>query len=104
MRGSLATNGVSVSMASNQRLAVSPLGEIYEDALTIEAFLKNRTKSNEANSLLCSRLMARQEYRQQAISYLAWKRGVTPEEMIEQILTGKAEHLSPEECWDVAED
>jgi hypothetical protein len=24
--------------------------------------------------------------------------------MIEQILTGKAEHLSPEECWDVAED
>lgn len=92
-------------MASEQkRLLVSPLGEIYRDALLIESFLKNRTIANEANSLLCSRLMSRAGYREKSIAYLAWKRGISPEEMVQQILSGSAEHLTAQECWEIGEE
>ena len=88
-------------MADPKRLMVAPLGEIYDNALEIEAFLKNRTKALEANSLLCARLMSRKEYRDNAIAYLAWKRGISADDMVKQILLGEAEHLTAQECWEV---
>ena len=95
-------NGVKERVADpTKRLQVSPLGELYGDALKIEAFLKNRTEATEANSLLCARLMSRDEYRQKSIEYLAWKRGISAEQMRQDILLGNAEHLTPQECWEV---
>ena len=75
------------------RLYIAPLGEAYEDALRIEAWLKNRTVASEASSLLSARLMSRQSYREKMIGYLATKRGISPEELTQQILSGEAKPM-----------
>jgi len=82
--------------ASN-RFHIQPLGELYHDALTIEAWLKGRTLAAEGNSLLCSTLMRRQDYRDKALEELAEKRGITPEQLKRQILTGEAIALTAED-------
>ena len=68
-------------MPKDNRVKIQPLGEMYADALAIEAFLKDRTEAAEANSLLCSTLQRRHEYREEAIAYLAKKRNVSPEKL-----------------------
>jgi hypothetical protein len=95
------TSGVDISplkakdrMASD-RFWVSALGEPYMDMLTIEAWLKRRTLAAEGNSLLCAKLMQRQAYREQLITELARKRGISFEQMWDDILLGRAEPLSP---------
>ena len=84
-------------MAKGDRLYLPALGEIYDDALRVEAYLKNRTMATEGNSLLCSILMKHAQYREEAVRYLARKRRITYEEMIEQILSEEAEELSTED-------
>lgn len=84
-------------MAKLERLYVSPLGETYIDALTIEAWIKNRSISMEAQSLLCSALMKRAGYRDAILEELARKRGISVDALKDQILTGRAEILTGDE-------
>jgi len=83
-----------------KRIFISPMGEAYLDALTIEAWLKNRSVSMEAQSLLCAMLKKRQEYREKMVAELAEKRGIPPSELKAQILAGKAEILEPGDMGD----
>ena len=90
-------------LAMAARLQVPFLGEHYNDMLSIEAWIKDRSAPAEAQSLLCSALMRREAVRQAIIARLAEKRGITPEELIRDILLGKASQLSAEEYAKVQE-
>ena len=79
------------------RLQVPYLGEHYNDLLLIEAWIKNRSAPNEAQSLLCSALMKREATRTSIIERLAQKRGLSAAALTAQILAGTAEHLAQEE-------
>lgn len=96
-------NKIEIMAKKVERLYVSPMGELYMDALKIEAWLKNRTLSNEANSLLCAALMKRDDYRNRALAELAQKRGISVEQLKAQILTDKAEIMTGSEYADVLE-
>lgn len=80
-----------------ERFYVSYLGEYYDDALTLEAAIKNRTKSAEAASLLSSKLQERKERRHEMIQYLADKRGISFREMLIKLLSGDYQPLTAEE-------
>lgn len=79
------------------RYYISQLGEPYFDMLKVEAWLKQRTMAAEGNSLLCSSLMRREEYRNQLIQEVARKRGIPFQQMWDDILTGRVKPMSPEE-------
>jgi len=78
-------------------------GEYYDDALTVESVLKNRSKSQEASSLLCAKLQERKPKRDEMIQYLADKRGISFKEMWNLILGGKYEPFSSEELAKISE-
>lgn len=78
-------------------LRIQNLGEPYSDALIVEAFLKDRTVAAEANSLLCSTLYRRRDDRRTMVEELARKRGIGYEEMWDQIVTGEAQQMMPEQ-------
>lgn len=82
---------------SRYRVSIADMGEYYYDMLMVEAKLKGRTLTAEANSLLCSNLAKRTEARQQMLNHLAWKRGISPEEVARRILTDTLEPPTPEE-------
>lgn len=79
------------------RLQVPDLGEPYNDRLTVEAFLKDNSPTQEAASLLRSKLMEREAFRSKLVQELATKRGISFDEMWSQILTGKAQKMTPDE-------
>lgn len=80
-----------------ERQYINYLGEFYDDALAIEAAIKNRSKTAEATSLLCSKLQEREVKRTAMVQYLANKRGITFDEMWNLILTGKYEPITGDE-------
>lgn len=86
---------------ASERIYISKPGEYYYDQLTIEAWLKGNTVAGEAKSLLCARLMQRKEYREEMIDWLARKRGVSRQELIDAILSGTADELNPNEYQEV---
>lgn len=79
----------------NDRLTLPSLGEECQDLLTVDAEINMRTPAQQAHSLLCGRLQARREDIKNRVSYLAKKRGVTFDEMWEQLLKGEGEKISP---------
>jgi hypothetical protein len=88
---------------ATDRFYINYIGECYDDALVVEAILKNRTKAAEAASLLCAKLQEREARRNYMVQYLANKRGISFEDMWNQLLTGKYEPLSTEEFTKVKE-
>jgi hypothetical protein len=90
-------------MAEEKRLQVPALGEWYEDLLSIDSVVNNRTKVVQAQSLLCSKLQERESLINKRVEYLARKRGLTFESMWDQILTGTYQKLSPEDYKEVLE-
>ncbi|MFG6100502.1 hypothetical protein SPB21_35015 [Leptothoe sp. ISB3NOV94-8A] len=80
-----------------KRFQMPFLGEYYNDLLAIEAWLKDRSAPTEAQNMLCSALTEREATRNAIIERLARKRGISAEALIDQILAGTAEHLTPEE-------
>ena len=86
------------------RFYITALGEVYHDALKIEAWIKNRTMAQEGNSLLCSALMKREAYRDRVVDYLATKRGLTREKLVELILTDQAPILTAADYTAIVED
>lgn len=88
---------------ATDRFYIAPLGEYYDECLTVEAFIKKRTLANEGNSLLCAKLMEREQKREKILARLAKKRGISPETLWNDIVTGKAEHMSRDEFRELRE-
>lgn len=84
-------------MPRRERFSIAPIGEFYRDLLEVDAWINARTASTQANSLLCSKLQEREGRIRERVSYLAKKRGISPEEMWLQIVKGEAVDLSPDE-------
>ncbi len=85
------------AMAEDKRLQVPALGEWYDDLLTIDSTINNRTKVMQAQSLLCAKLQERESVISKRVEYLAKKRGLKFEAMWDALLTGEYQRLSPEE-------
>ncbi|MHC5725561.1 MAG: hypothetical protein ACYTXY_15765 [Nostoc sp.] len=81
----------------DERLAIPALGEYYNDVLTVDAWVNGRTKVVQAQSLLCAKLQERDKLIKERVEYLAKKRGITFDEMWEQILNGTAQKIVPGE-------
>ncbi len=88
---------------ATERSYISYPGEYYDDAWTIEAALKGRTKTAEGSSLLCAKLQERESRRNQMVQYLANKRNISFEEMWNQLLVGDYEPLTPVEFKKIQE-
>lgn len=80
-----------------ERLQVPAIGEYYQDLLTIDAVINDRTVVVQAQSLLCSKLQEREARIKERVQYLADKRNLSFKEMWDQLLTGIYEPLSPQE-------
>jgi len=78
-------------------LQLSALGEYYADILAVDAWVNGRAPSGQAHSLLCSKLMQREDRVKERVAYLARKRGVDPDILWLQILKGEAEPLDTDE-------
>ncbi|WP_392530206.1 hypothetical protein [Nostoc sp. C117] len=81
----------------DERLAIPGLGEYYNDVLTVDAWVNGRTKVVQAQSLLCAKLQERDKLIKERVEYLAKKRGITFDQMWEQILNGTAQKIAPGE-------
>ncbi|HLO52490.1 MAG TPA: hypothetical protein VK211_29090 [Kamptonema sp.] len=79
----------------DERLLVSPVGEFYEDLLTVDARINSRSLAAQASSLLCAKLQERESKIRDRVLYLANKRGITFDEMWAALLRG--EKLEPDE-------
>lgn len=89
---------VKLSVArKDERLLVAPLGEHYDDLLSVYAFVTDRTRSTQANFLLGEKLQEEELKLKEIVAYLAKKRGIDPEELWVDILRGKAKKISPDE-------
>lgn len=75
-------------------LSIRALGEWYQDLLTIDAWINNRTNSLQANTLLSAKLQEREERIKERVGYLAKKRGISAEDLWQQILRGEASRPS----------
>lgn len=64
------------------------LSPVYLWALTLEAWLKNRSLSEEAGSLLCAKLMEREAARDRLLEKVAFRLGKTKTELEEAIYAG----------------
>ena len=73
---------------SDDRIVISPIGEWYEDLLTIDSYLTARSRAQQASSLLCAKLQEREQRIKERVEYLAKKKGVTFDEMWAALLRG----------------
>lgn len=77
-----------------ERLQVPAIGEYYQDLLTIDSAINDRTNVVQAQSLLCAKLQERESKIRERVQYLADKRNLSFKEMQDQLLTGTYEPLS----------
>lgn len=84
----------------DDRLSLSPLGEYYEDLLSVDCAINARTKAVQANSLLCAKLQEREPLIRLRCEYLAKKRGISFEQMWRELATGSHEKISPDDWED----
>lgn len=69
-----------------ERLQIPALGEFFDDLLDVDAELSNRTRVQQAQSLLSEKLNERIPDIEQRVKYLAEKRGITPDQVRGEIL------------------
>jgi len=72
--------------------------------LRLEAWLKSKSLANEANNLLCARLMQRKEYRAEMFEWLARKRGMSADALMLDVIAGRAKPMSQSEYAEIAID
>jgi len=92
---------VSAMPRKDERLQLAPLGEFYEDLLAIDGWLTGNSVPQQGKSLLSAKLQERESKIRDRVEYLAKKRRISPEQMWDEILTGKAERLSPDEYREI---
>jgi len=81
------------------RISIPDGGEFYMDLLTIDAWINGRTIPAQASTLLCAKLQEREEKIRVRIAYLAEKRGISSDELWQNIITGSVQELNPEDAW-----
>lgn len=81
----------------SERLQIPSLGEWYGDLLAVDARINDRSEPTQAHSLLCSKLQEREDRIKARVVYLAQKRGISFDEMWQQLATGAYEAISPKE-------
>jgi hypothetical protein len=86
-----------VQVAKDRRLALPALGEYYNDILSLDAWVNNRTRVTQAQNLLCAKLQEREIRIKERLEYIAKKRGITVDELWTSILNGTAEQLETDE-------
>lgn len=86
-----------MSSRKDERLVIAPIGEYYNDLLTVDSWIRDTTKSQQASSLLASKLQEREQRIKERIEYLAKKRGITSDELWVQILKGNARKIDADE-------
>lgn len=94
---------VSAMPRKDERLQLAPLGEFYEDLLTVDGWLAGNSVPQQGKSLLSAKLQEKESKIRGRVEYLAKKRRISPEQMWDDILTGKAEKLSPDEYREMLE-
>ncbi|HEY9763479.1 MAG TPA: hypothetical protein V6D07_13190 [Trichocoleus sp.] len=87
----------------DDRLTVPALGEWYSDLLAVDAAINNRTPGQQFQSLGCAKLQEREAKIRERVTYLAQKRGISPDEMWRQLVTGRFTKILPEEWADMPE-
>ncbi|MBF2063602.1 MAG: hypothetical protein IGS39_04100 [Calothrix sp. C42_A2020_038] len=75
-----------MSQRREERLQIPALGEYYDDLLDIDAELNNRTRVQQAQSLLSEKLQERIPSIKERVQYLADKNGMTFDHMWGEIL------------------
>lgn len=78
-------------------MRLPPLGEWYDDLLTLDSWINERTKGQQALSLLSAKLQEREPKIRERLEYLAKKRGITSDELWQQIIHGTANKVSQAE-------
>lgn len=73
-----------------KRFPIGPLGEHDDDWLRILAWLNNTSKSVQAASLISIQIKEKKPEIQEMLDYIAKKRGIPSDELIESILNGTA--------------
>ncbi len=98
-------NVLSESMAiqrKDDRISMSSLGEYYEDVLEIDARMNGRSKPEQARTLVYAKVQEREGKIKERVEYLARKRGISFQEMWDQLLTGEGyQKMTPSEYADV---
>jgi hypothetical protein len=77
----------------DDRLSLPAPGEWYDDLLTCDAWIANRSKPQQAQILLYSKLQEREARIFSRIAKLARKRNIEPEELEVLILAGTAKRV-----------
>lgn len=72
-------------------MKLPPLGEWYDDLLTLDSWINDRTKGQQALSLLSAKLQEREPKIRERLEYLAKKRGISADELWQKILDGTAD-------------
>lgn len=88
----------------DERLTVAAIGEWYTDLLTVDAAIRANSVSAQASSLLGAKLQEREPKIKARVEYLAKKRGLSFDQMWDQLLTGTFERMSPEEYAEVLKE
>lgn len=91
-------------MPRKERFSIAAIGEYYRDILEVDAWVNARTASTQATSLLCAKLQEREPRVRERVAYLAQKRGISTDEMWNQILKGTAVKLAPSEIVESDDD
>ena len=74
----------------DKRFTLAPIGEYYHDLLIVDAWITGRSQGVQGTSLLCAELREREPLIRPLVEYLAKKRGITADELWQQILNGEA--------------
>lgn len=86
----------------DDRITIPVLGEWHSDYLVVDAALQGRTAGQQFQWLGCSALESREDQIRARVAYLASKRGISTDELWQQMVTGTYEKLTPEEWADLS--
>ncbi len=86
-----------------KRFTIGPLGEHDDDWLTVWSWLNGRTKATQATMVLAYRVRDRKSQIQEMLDYVAKKRGISPNELMKQILDGSADRVNEGEASEIEE-
>jgi hypothetical protein len=99
-----AMNVMLMSPRKDERFKITPLSEYYEDYLRADAFLARNSLAGQAKSLLQAKLTEKEQKIKDRIAYLARKRGISMEDMWNQIQKGEAQHMNKDELAELQQE
>lgn len=79
-------------MRKDARMTIAPMSEYHFDLLVVAAWLGRRSLAQQATNLICEGLDAQLEEMRSQIQYLSSKRGISAEQLWNEILSGEIEN------------